>query len=55
MSLVTIGMLLIVLVVDGFVVANKKITRIGGRTFAHLAFLGMILAIILIAQAGEIL
>lgn len=55
MSLVTIGMLLIVLVVDGLVVANKKITRIGGRTFAHLAFLGMILAIILIAQAGEIL
>ena len=55
MSLVTIGMLLIVLVVDGLIVANKKITRIGGRTFAHLAFLGMILAIILIAQAGEIL
>lgn len=55
MSLVTIGMLLIVLVVDGLVVANKKITRIGGRTFAHLAFLGMILAIILIAQAGNIL
>lgn len=55
MSLVTVSLLLLVLVVDGVVIANKKISRIGGRTFAHLAFLGMVLAIILIAQAGQIL
>src|SRR3990172_851105 len=55
MSLITVGLLLFVLVVDGLVIANKKITRIGGRTVAHLAFLGMVLIIIIIAQAGEIL
>ena len=54
-SFMVIGLLLIVLVVDGLVVSNKKITRIGGRTFAHLAFLGMILAIVVIARAGKIL
>ena len=55
MSLITVGLLLFVLVVDGLIIANKKITRIGGRTVAHLAFLGMVLIIIIIAQAGEIL
>ena len=55
MSLVTVGLLLFVLIVDGLIIANKKITRIGGRTVAHLAFLGMVLIIIIIAQAGEIL
>jgi len=54
-SLMTIGLLLIILVVDGLVASSKKITRIGGRTFAHLAFLGMILAIVIIARAGLIL
>jgi hypothetical protein len=54
-SLATIVTLLVVLVVDGLVVSRRKIARIGGRTFAHLAFLGMILAIVLIARAGEIL
>lgn len=54
-SLITLSLLLVILVVDGLIVANKKITRIGGRTFAHLAFLGMVLAIVIIAQAGEIL
>ncbi len=54
-SLITLSLLLVILVVDGLIVANKKITRIGGRTFAHLAFLGMILAIVIIAQAGKIL
>lgn len=54
-SLITLSLLLVILVVDGLIVANKKITRIGGRTFAHLAFLGMVLAIAIIAQAGRIL
>lgn len=54
-SLATVALLFGVMVVDGVVTSNKKITRAGGRTFAHLAFLGMILAIIFIARAGEIL
>jgi len=54
-SLMTIGLLLVILVVDGLVVSSKKITRIGGRTFAHLAFLGMILMIVIVARAGLIL
>ncbi len=54
-SLFTLSLLLVILVIDGLIVANKRITRIGGRTFAHLAFLGMVLAIVLIAKAGAIL
>lgn len=54
-SAVLIGVMLVVLIVDGVVVARKRIPRVGGRTFAHLAFLGMVLSIVLIARAGEIL
>ena len=54
-SLTTISVLLMVLTIDGIIVARRKITRIGGRTLAHLSFLGMILAIIIIAKAGQIL
>jgi len=52
-TLVTV--LLFVLLVDIFAVSRKKIVRISSRSFAHLAFLGMILVILLIAKAGEIL
>jgi len=55
LSLFTIGSLLLILVVDSFVASKKKVARVGGRTFAHLAFLGMVLAIVLIAKAGQIL
>jgi hypothetical protein len=44
-----------VFVIDGFVVTRRKIPRYSGRTFAHIAFLGMILAIVLIAKAGKIM
>jgi uncharacterized protein YkwD len=54
-SLATIIFLIVIMAVDGYVTSKRKMTRIGGRTFAHLAFLGMILAIALIAKAGEIL
>lgn len=55
LSIATTALLLTVMIVDGLVVARRKIPRVGGRTFAHLAFLGMILAILLIAKAGKIL
>jgi len=54
-SLGIVGILLFVLVLDGFFVSRRRIARIGGRTFAHLAFLGMILAITLILRAGKII
>ncbi len=54
-SLVVVVMLLLVSVVDGLVTSRRRIARIGGRTFAHLSFLGMILAIALILKAGKIL
>ena len=54
-SLATIGVLLLVLSIDLVVVRRRRIARIGGRTLAHLAFLGMVLAVILILKAGEII
>ena len=54
-SLIVVGLLLAVLVLDALIVSRRRIARIGGRTFAHLAFLGMILVIALILKAGQIL
>lgn len=54
-SLVLTVMLGLIIAVDAFIVARKKIVRIGGRTFAHLSFFGMIIAVIIIAKAGRIL
>jgi len=55
LSLFVVGILLAVLVVDGFLISRRRIVRIGGRTFAHIAFLGMIIAIALILEAGQII
>lgn len=54
-SMVVIGLLLVVLVIDGVWVSNKNYARISGRTFAHISFLGMILAATIILKAGKIL
>ena len=54
-SLALISLILIVLAVDGAVIFLKKVPRISGRTIAHLSFLGMILAVVLILKAGEII
>jgi hypothetical protein len=54
-SLIVIVLLLAVMIIDGVVISRKRLTRVSGRTFAHLAFLGMILTIVFIARAGEIL
>lgn len=50
-----IGFLVVLMTIDWIIVSAKRITRVSGRTFAHTAFLGMILAIVLIAKAGRIL
>jgi hypothetical protein len=55
LSLGVLGILLLVLSIDLMVVRRKRIARIGGRTLAHIAYLGMILAVILILKAGEII
>ncbi|MGA2910239.1 MAG: CAP domain-containing protein [Candidatus Microgenomates bacterium] len=54
-SLLVTGILILVLSIDLIVVRRKRIVRIGGRTLAHLAFFGMILAVILILKAGQII
>ncbi|MDP3917901.1 MAG: CAP domain-containing protein [Candidatus Woesebacteria bacterium] len=54
-SLFVVGLLLLVFVIDAILVSKRRITRVAGRTFAHVAFLGMILSIILILKAGNIL
>jgi hypothetical protein len=54
-SLAVVGLLLLVLSIDLIIVRRKRIARIGGRTLAHLAFFGMILAVILILKAGQII
>lgn len=54
-SLAVTGLLLLVLSVDLIVVRHRRIMRIGGRTLAHIAYLGMILAVILILKAGQII
>jgi uncharacterized protein YkwD len=55
LSMAILGVLLLVLSIDLIVVRRKRIARIGGRTIAHIAYLGMILAVILILKAGQII
>jgi len=50
-----VGVLIMVLSIDLIIVKRNKIARIGGRPVAHIAFLGMILAVILILKAGQII
>lgn len=54
-SLAVVGLLLAVLSIDLIIVRRRRIARIGGRTLAHIAFLGMILAVVLILKAGQII
>ena len=54
-SLVVLGILMVVMVIDSVVVTRKRIPRKSGRVLAHLAFLSMIFVIALIVQAGRVL
>lgn len=53
-SLGLVALLLVVLIIDSAIVAHRGVTRIQGRTLAHISFIAMILAIALIAKAGQI-
>ncbi|KKP48253.1 MAG: hypothetical protein UR39_C0001G0048 [Candidatus Woesebacteria bacterium GW2011_GWA1_33_30] len=54
-SIAVVLLLLFVFVLDAFLVSRRRIIRVAGRTFAHVAFLGMILTVILILRSGKIL
>jgi hypothetical protein len=54
-SLGILGVLLMVLSIDLILVRHKRIARLGGRTLAHIAYLSMVLAVILILKAGQII
>lgn len=54
-SFITLGVLTAVMVVDAIVVVRKRITRIGGRSIAHIAFMIMVISLVLIARAGNVL
>lgn len=54
-SLFVTGMLIMVLSIDLIIVRRNRIVRTGSRTLAHIAFLGMILAVILILKAGQVI
>ncbi len=54
-SLVVVIALLGVMVIDGIITYRRGVFRVGGRVVAHVAFLIMILAVIIIAKAGRIL
>jgi len=47
--------LIFVFIIDSVLIRRRKIERIGGRAFAHVAFLGMVLAIAVILHSGKIL
>ena len=54
-SIATALLLLTIFILDGVITTRRKIRRTGGRVFAHIAFLGMILTIMIILRAGEVL
>jgi uncharacterized protein YkwD len=54
-SITVLAMLILVYMLDAYLVSKRKITRIAGRTFAHVTFLLMILMIVLIIKSGSIL
>lgn len=55
LSIALVLVLLAAFVIDVVVVSKRRISRISGRSVAHIGFLGITLAIMLIIQAGKIL
>ena len=50
-----VAILLVVFATDVVVISRRGITRMGGKTLAHLSFMVMILVILFIVRAGEII
>jgi|SRR5581483_5670401 len=55
LSISLVGILILVVAIDGFLINRRKIFRIAGHYQAHIAFLGMIMILVLIAKAGKII
>lgn len=54
-SLIVVVLLIAVMVVDYVIISKKNVRRVGGKPFAHIAFLGMIAAMLIIAKVGRII
>lgn len=54
-SVTVLALLILVFLIDSYLVTKRKISRVVGRTFAHVTFLLMILMIVLIIRSGSIL
>jgi len=54
-SILILAILIAVYFVDSAITRKRNIVRLGGRAFAHIAFLGIILIIIVILKSGKIL
>ena len=54
-TLVVVGAFFVILLVDLIVTSRKGVTRVGGRTLAHLSFMVMVFIILLLAKVGEII
>jgi hypothetical protein len=53
-SIILASIFLLTLILDGIIIEKKGVYRVGGRTLAHVSFMGMVLAIILIIRSGQI-
>lgn len=54
-SLVLLVGMSLLFIVDAFIVGRRSITRISGRSVAHLSFIGMIIIILAIVRSGQII
>lgn len=54
-SMGIVELLIVLVIADALYVSIKGVSRVAGRTFAHLSFMGMILAVLLILKSGQIL
>lgn len=54
-SVIIVSTLALVFLIDWFIVSRRRIARMTGKTFAHVAFLGMIFVVLLILKSGKII
>lgn len=54
-SMGIVELLIILVIADALYVSIKGVSRVAGRSFAHLSFMGMILSILIILKSGQIL
>lgn len=55
LSLIIGGIFLLVLIADVTIISRRKIIRVSSKTFAHLSFLALVIAAVLVTRSGVIL